>query len=104
MTENNDMLTRLAARRSEHQDAIIDSEHNVEDTERYDVEKNKKSQALNSVSNAFTFKDKATDVKFNISVTVTAIKKDSKGELAPNELAELQRIVTEFLSDIHTKI
>lgn len=66
--------------------------------------KNKTSQADNSVSNSFAFKDNSNDVIYNVSVTITTHKPGTEGELAPDNLRILQKHVSEFVSDIHTKL
>lgn len=98
---DSDMAKRVAAKRAEHQEAILADDKS---DDRYTVLKNKTSQAFNSVGNSYVFTDTTNDIKYSLSVTCTTYKKDSKDELAPEHLAALQIMVSKFLDGIHTKL
>lgn len=64
------------------------------------IKKFKKSQATNLVNNSMSFVDNNTKITYSVSVSVSVQRKDSVGELAPQQLAALQAIITEFVKEL----
>jgi hypothetical protein len=70
--------------------------------DRWEYTKRKRAQLDNGIANVVSFKDNVTKRRFTISVNATfaSDNKDDTEEI----LADLQKTITAFLTDIHEKL
>jgi hypothetical protein len=97
MTTNNKVAATAKARAE-----FVDAD--IKNGDVFTVNKNKKMQADNSVSNVYAFTDKRNKMKYNISVSVGANPLEDDSTPSAEHLAMLQDVVTNFLNGIENNL